>query len=454
VRAIRETWGADSGTNVTKTEYFYWGAVVYRYRVRVHPIPPDGLYTSWDYNHNAVGHYYNELNSQTSTEGVLIDGVNDDVGNIDGVGSFPAFFDAPDPTFSKPLANLNWEQVSGNGDNGSLVYMFEMKNPQALENAAVVPYYRDDACFDDGTGDDPTPHPHPGDFYTAEEKAAIPCYTEAPAGYEGPFRQGAFGSHGIHYFFTGDTDNSFSPERTTEIDGQQWQWAVSTDAPHAVGEPYANTVKTPLVATPAPQNNVPAPYATELVYTGDTQGQVTDKVSLSAHLSSFGDDLAGKTVSFRWGGEPIGSATTDGRGEAALTTTLGAPVGTRPFVVEFAGDERYARDVVATVFDVHKDDAALSLKVRSGTSDWRLSGLLTDRDDSLGLVSRKVVFSVNGKEAGSATTANDGTAVLRLPRNRVRKGDTVKALFAGDDLYLKRSVSVAAPARGEVAVSG
>ena len=51
VRAIREIWGADSGTNVTNTETFYRDAVTYRYHVRVHPIPPDGLYTSWDYNH-------------------------------------------------------------------------------------------------------------------------------------------------------------------------------------------------------------------------------------------------------------------------------------------------------------------------------------------------------------------------------------------------------------------
>jgi hypothetical protein len=35
VRAIRETWGADSGTNVTKTESFYRDAITYRYHVRV-----------------------------------------------------------------------------------------------------------------------------------------------------------------------------------------------------------------------------------------------------------------------------------------------------------------------------------------------------------------------------------------------------------------------------------
>lgn len=50
VRTIREIWGADSGTNVTKTETFWRDVVWHRYRVRVHPIPPDGLYSSWDYD--------------------------------------------------------------------------------------------------------------------------------------------------------------------------------------------------------------------------------------------------------------------------------------------------------------------------------------------------------------------------------------------------------------------
>ena len=54
----------------------------------------------------------------------------------------------------------------------------------------------------------------------------------------------------MHYFVTHDTDNAFvgSPVPVTEIDAQQWQFAVPTDAPHAVGEPYAQVVRVPLVA--------------------------------------------------------------------------------------------------------------------------------------------------------------------------------------------------------------
>jgi hypothetical protein len=257
VRAIRETWGADSGTNVTKTETFYRDAVTYRYHVRVHPIPPDGLYTSWDYNHGVATRYFNVL----KPSGVAIDGQNDDVGQVDGVFGFPAFFDAPDPTFNVPSAVLNWEQVSGANDFGSLVYIVELKGATTAVNPAVVPYYRDDACLDDGTGDDPVPRPWPGEAST--DQRVRDGYVAAAGGtpYEQltcAQRQGAWGAHGIHYFFSGDTDNAASPEVLTEIDAQQWQFAVPTAAPTNVGQPYANTVILPLQTAAVPLVLVPA----------------------------------------------------------------------------------------------------------------------------------------------------------------------------------------------------
>ncbi len=259
VRAIREIWGADSGTNVTKTETFYRNAITYRYRVRVHPIPPDGLYTSWDYNAGVATTYFNESHA----EGIDIDGRNDDLLNVDETPTGqPAFFDATDPTHSKPLANLNWEQVSGKDDFGSLVYMFEMKNAQSLENPLVVPYYRDDACLDDGTGDNPSPRQFPGDASTDEDvyppelQTCVIDSTDPAVPDNWQQRQGCFACHGVHYFITGDTDNAFSSATVTEIDGQQWQWAVPTTGPTAIGDIYANTVKIPLVSVAVLQSGV------------------------------------------------------------------------------------------------------------------------------------------------------------------------------------------------------
>ncbi len=60
VRAIRETWGADSGTNVIRRETFYRQEVTQRTYLRVHVIPAlDGIYAQWDFNAGAVDRFYN-----------------------------------------------------------------------------------------------------------------------------------------------------------------------------------------------------------------------------------------------------------------------------------------------------------------------------------------------------------------------------------------------------------
>ncbi|TJY59929.1 hypothetical protein E4T66_12160 [Sinimarinibacterium sp. CAU 1509] len=292
VRCIREVWGADSGTNVTKTETFYRDAVAYRYRIRVHPIPPDGLYTSWDYNRSAMvptaeeaaagvpgGRYYTILRPQ----GVPIDGVNDEIGNVDGFtplfgfcpslddgitspnadGRCPAFLDVPDPTFNLPLAFDNWEQIAAKGDGGSLVYTFLLRGATSLLNPLVVPYYRDDACLDDGTGDDPVSRPFPGDnsgddkvreAYVAAARAASGNDALTYEDLDCTQRQGAHAAHGLHFFVTHDTDNLFSPLTTTEVDGEQWQFIVPSAQPQNLAEPYANVARFALqsVAVPLP----------------------------------------------------------------------------------------------------------------------------------------------------------------------------------------------------------
>ena len=278
VRAIRETWGADSGTNVTKTELFYRDADVFNYHVRVHPIPPDGLYTSWNYNPGAVDTYYTLVKG----EGVAIDGVNDDAFQVDQVpvSGQPAFFDTCDPAFDVCSAVGKPEQVAGS--NGSLVYQFELTTPptSVAGNLAAVPYYRDDACLDDGTGDTPVPRPWPGEALTdnrvkqgyvdywkqqgapasltyadlACDPAADPATT--PAWQRTPFA-GAFGQHGLHFFVTQDSDNAFGPKPLTELNGQQWRFAVPQSAPKNVLLDYSPNVSAKLTGVVTPYGALP-----------------------------------------------------------------------------------------------------------------------------------------------------------------------------------------------------
>jgi hypothetical protein len=307
VRAIREIWGADSGTNVTKTETYYKNTDVYRYRVRVHPIPPDGLYTSWDYNKGVASKYYNTL----KPAGVDVDGVNDDVGQLDSVpvAGNPAFVDVPDPTFDLVSSVERPEEVAGKADAGAVAYVFELKGATSASNSAAVPYYRDDACLDDGTGDNPMARPWPGesstdsrvkqgyvDYWKAHGAPPTLTYGDlvcdpgnknnlAPAVYAAlpdwkktPF-QGCFSCHGTHFFFTHDSDNATLGVPVDEVDGQQWRYAIPETQPTNwigggdVNANYGLNVITPLQANvvpygeTAPSEDVPeVPFAALLPF--------------------------------------------------------------------------------------------------------------------------------------------------------------------------------------------
>lgn len=216
VRDIRVTWGSDSGTNVTRTDIFYAYSVDHEYNLRVHPIPPlDGIYTQWNMNAGAVTTYYNPENPGgvpiTGINPVLMGDTTDFVGpggvsessndklgraqqqlnggkpltvgnpsraqcnaplpvSLPTVGSpddcIYGSFNTSDPTFSgAEPALLQWEELTGPA--GTMVEKWSLdqntnQSPggaQAL--AEAVPYYVDDSCFDDGTGNSPGPQVDP-----------------------------------------------------------------------------------------------------------------------------------------------------------------------------------------------------------------------------------------------------------------------------------------------------
>ncbi|HEV7678270.1 MAG TPA: hypothetical protein VGQ42_06850 [Candidatus Dormibacteraeota bacterium] len=303
VRAIREVWGADSGTNVTKTETYYRDADAFHYHVRVHPIPPDGLYTSWDYRLGAVDTYYNVKNPQ----GVRVDGVPDSsVGEIDQVPvtGQKAFFNSCDPTFDICSAIANPEEVAG--PNGGMVYVAELSGPTSATEPAVVPYYRDDACFDDGTGDGPPPRPWPKetstdsrvqqgyvDYWKAHGAPATLTYADlkcnpadtnpaTPAWQKTPFA-GAIGQSGLHFFVTSDTDNAFSPKPITEIDAQQWRYTVPMSSATNVAAVYGQNVTAPLQVIATPYGTAVAASATA----GPHGASASVSASIAASVAAF-----------------------------------------------------------------------------------------------------------------------------------------------------------------------
>jgi hypothetical protein len=201
VRAIRVTWGSDSGTNVTRTDLFYPDSVVHEFDLRVHPIPPlDGIYTQWDMTAGRITTYYNPYNSK----GVPVEGINpvlygdmnahigpdgiswssnDKLGRAvqQATGGKPVSvgnpnnstctssacvygsFNAPDATYSGLAPELlSWEEMTGPAGTVFEKWGIAQDQPTSAGGAQAVveavPYYVDDSCFDDGTGSDPGPH--------------------------------------------------------------------------------------------------------------------------------------------------------------------------------------------------------------------------------------------------------------------------------------------------------
>jgi hypothetical protein len=287
VRVIRETWGADSGTNVIRRETFYREEMKQKTWLRVHVIPPlDGIYAQWDFNANQVDTFYN---SNHRGEGVKVDGVNDEVyGNFDDpcnesydgnttgeidqgyrnfyrqmqLCRFPYHLsaDVPDLTFGNPNAGTDWSMVAG--DNGSIVDRITTSLDGvtlggAAQSVFAVPYYRDDACFDDGTGDDPgidvgkrtDEEPRvradgvtPRKCWNATRDKAAQTGTDE-------FYQGSIGTHGLHLLFLAESDNARQTVPVNEI-VSEWQMVMLPGRHESdAGERYGRAFEKPLVTT-------------------------------------------------------------------------------------------------------------------------------------------------------------------------------------------------------------
>lgn len=299
VRAIRTAWGADSSTNNVKTEIFYRDEIRAGDALRVHVIPPaDGIYIQWDYNAGKVAKYYNPW----VPNGVDIDGKNDEVfGNtqvhvaqdrievrdddpipvvgpqhhvIPGDGSNPNDcslggedgvcndLDFADPLFSGPAGMLNWEQITG--DNGTIVARWNVREHTAGDGYSMIaqPYYRDDSCFDDGTGSDPGPHLRSRGVDTgpdakwADASGALHDRICWDADVHGDpaldpdgarkFWQGDIGTQGLHIQLIADSDNAALTVPTTEMMIEQRLVMLSGLLPN-VGDRYGRSTELPLV---------------------------------------------------------------------------------------------------------------------------------------------------------------------------------------------------------------
>src|SRR5437764_11397725 len=219
-----------------RRETFYRDSMIQKSWLRVHVIPPlDGIYAQWDMNAGRMTTFYNPKRP----DGVPIDGSNDEVfGNLDDpcnakydsndtsqldqtyrslyrsahgcdATEYHQSVDFSDPTFADANASLAWNETAGRW--GTIVdrYSTQAKDLTAggaVQGVAAVPYYRDDSCFDDGTGSDPGPRVN---LNGADEPAAASaggsrkCWQPSDGIPDGSDRyyQGDIGTHGLHLLF-------------------------------------------------------------------------------------------------------------------------------------------------------------------------------------------------------------------------------------------------------------
>ncbi|HEV3129330.1 MAG TPA: hypothetical protein VGY32_10130, partial [Solirubrobacteraceae bacterium] len=302
VRAIRATWGADSGTNVVRMETFYADQMRMKSWLRVHVIPPlDGIYAQWDFRAGRMTRYYNP----NVPGGVAVDGRNDTVfGNLDdpcnknyngqnegtgvqGTGTpldgtdpnqtyrqlyqgtgicssawpYHQSINVADPTFGSLNASLQWNETAGPW--GTIVDRYQVDNvkdvtPGGLaQSMMALPYYRDDSCFDDGTGSDPGPRVDPGSSNeprsyldpTTNGMQPRKCWTPAdgiPKPGDQRFYQGDIGTHGLHLMFQLESDNARQQVPIDEIVSEQ-RMVMLPGQQMNVGEQYGREFEKPLV---------------------------------------------------------------------------------------------------------------------------------------------------------------------------------------------------------------
>jgi hypothetical protein len=306
VRAIRETWGADSGTNVIRRETFYRDQMVQKNYLRVHVIPPlDGIYAQWDMGAGRMTRYYSSRTNATQPAGVPIDGKNDEqLGNLDdpcntkfdqnstsqidqgfrqvyrtvpglcasnqlGGQNWPYHqsIDLTDPSLSDANAALGWNVTAG--PSGSIVDRIRIDQATdltpggAAQSLVAEPYYRDDSCFDDGTGSDPGPKLH---LRSADEPSVAAdgttrtCWKPSDGLPNGSdhYYQGAIGTHGLHLPFLVDSDNGRQTVPVDEIVSIWHMVMLPGQRDATAGEQYGRSFEKPLVAVGVPYQGTTA----------------------------------------------------------------------------------------------------------------------------------------------------------------------------------------------------
>src|SRR5438094_845854 len=198
--------------------------------------------------------------------------------------------------------------------------------------------------------------------------------------------QGAHAAHGIHYFFSNDTDNLAAPEDITEIDAQQWQFTVPTPQPTNVGQPYGNDVIAPLEAAVVSIVALPAVTTTTLPeITTTTLPEVTTTT------------LPGVTTTTLPGLTTTTTPATTTTSTTTTSTTLPNPAPPSAASASAATDQDTAVDITLSGADLNDCELTFSIVTPPGHGTL---GSITNHACSLGLPSSDTATDTYTPAAG------------------------------------------------------
>jgi hypothetical protein len=162
--------------------------------------------------------------------------------------------------------------------------------------------------------------------------------------------------------------------------------------------------------------------------------------TLTATLTSGGNPVAGKTVSFAITGSPVGSALTDSNGVATLNITITIGGGTWPLTASFAGDNVYAAANASSTITVTATPASLSTSVvlTKVASGYQAVVTITNNGGSTAsnvTLTKATLGSASGnpipQNLGNVAAGTSVSATINFPASAGASGATVVESYQG-----------------------
>ncbi len=183
-----------------------------------------------------------------------------------------------------------------------------------------------------------------------------------------------------------------------------------------------------------------ADTAVQLSSTSAKYGESKNLVGTLVRKSD-GTAVAGETLTFKLDGTVIGTAVTDGGGNAALAYTVPdtLALGTHKLRAEFAGDTELNPSSAGANLVIRQTSTTTTLADNAGRigDTIPISSTLTRNTDGMGVAGKTVTFTAGGNTIGTAVTDAMGNAVLsyKIEESLGVGKFTITASFAGDAQY-------------------